>query len=53
MVVGEEWATVKGLTTTLCCRALVFDLIGVAPAFANALRRILIAEVPTMAIDKV
>lgn len=33
--------------------ALVFDLIGVAPAFANALRRILIAEVPTMAIDKV
>lgn len=33
--------------------AMVFDLIGVDTAFANALRRILIAEVPTMAIDKV
>lgn len=33
--------------------AMVFDLIGVDTAVANAVRRILIAEVPTMAIDKV
>ena len=30
-----------------------FVLEGVSPAFANALRRIMIAEVPTMAIDEV
>mmetsp|Transcript_36991 Transcript_36991/g.80029 ORF Transcript_36991/g.80029 Transcript_36991/m.80029 type:complete len:292 (-) Transcript_36991:6-881(-) len=30
-----------------------FDLIGVSPSFANALRRILISEVPTMAIEHV
>lgn len=30
-----------------------FDMIGVDPALANAFRRILIAEVPTMAIEKV
>ncbi len=30
-----------------------FDLIGTDPAIANALRRILIAEVPTMAIEHV
>ncbi|GFR47339.1 hypothetical protein Agub_g9033 [Astrephomene gubernaculifera] len=30
-----------------------FDLIGVDPAIANALRRILIAEVPTVAIEHV
>ncbi|KXZ47870.1 hypothetical protein GPECTOR_32g483 [Gonium pectorale] len=30
-----------------------FDMIGVDPAIANALRRILIAEVPTMAIEHV
>ncbi|CAG8464844.1 10433_t:CDS:2 [Gigaspora rosea] len=30
-----------------------FDLIGVDAAIANALRRIMIAEVPTMAIEKV
>lgn len=29
-----------------------FDMIGADASFANALRRILIAEVPTMAIDK-
>ncbi len=33
--------------------SIVFDLIGVDVSFANALRRILIAEVPTMAIEKV
>ncbi|XP_057524126.1 uncharacterized protein LOC130803913 [Amaranthus tricolor] len=30
-----------------------FDMIGINPALANAFRRILIAEVPTMAIEKV
>lgn len=30
-----------------------FELIGTSPAVANALRRILIAEVPTMAIEHV
>lgn len=32
---------------------MVVDIIGLHPALANALRRILIAEVPTMAIEKV
>lgn len=32
---------------------LEFDLIGIDPSFANALRRLLIAEVPTIAIEKV
>ena len=32
---------------------LEFDLIGVDPSLANALRRILISEIPTMAIEKV
>ena len=32
---------------------LEFDLIGVDASFANALRRVLIAEVPTMAIEQV
>lgn len=32
---------------------IVFDLSGVEPPLANALRRILIAEIPTMAIEKV
>jgi len=32
---------------------LVFDMVGVDAPVANALRRILIAEVPTMAIEKV
>jgi DNA-directed RNA polymerase I and III subunit RPAC1 len=32
---------------------LVFDMIGVDAAIANALRRIIIAEIPTMAIEKV
>ena len=32
---------------------IIFDLIGVEPPLANALRRILIAEIPTMAIEKV
>jgi len=32
---------------------LVFDMIGIDASIANAFRRILIAEVPTMAIEKV
>ncbi len=32
---------------------LEFDLVGVDASLANALRRILISEVPTMAIEKV
>jgi DNA-directed RNA polymerase I and III subunit RPAC1 len=32
---------------------IVFDMIGVSAPIANAFRRILIAEVPTMAIDKI
>ncbi|XP_027336559.1 DNA-directed RNA polymerases I and III subunit RPAC1 [Abrus precatorius] len=32
---------------------LEFDMIGIDPAIANAFRRILIAEVPTMAIERV
>ena len=32
---------------------LVFEMIGVDASFANALRRILIAEIPTMAIEHV
>lgn len=30
-----------------------FDLIGIQPAFANAFRRIMLSEVPSMAIEKV
>lgn len=32
---------------------LEFDLIGQTPALANAYRRIMLSEVPTMAIEKV
>lgn len=32
---------------------MIFDLAGVEPPLANALRRIIIAEIPTMAIEKV
>ena len=31
---------------------IVFDLVGVEPPLANALRRIMISEIPTMAIEK-
>lgn len=30
-----------------------FDLIGIQPAFANAFRRLMLSEVPSMAIEKV
>jgi len=32
---------------------IIFELSGVEPPLANALRRIMIAEIPTMAIEKV
>lgn len=32
---------------------IVFDMIGIDAAIANAFRRILISEVPTMAIERV
>ena len=32
---------------------IIFDLKGVEPPLANALRRIMIAEIPTIAIEKV
>lgn len=32
---------------------LEFDMIGLDPSLANAIRRILISEVPSMAIEKV
>ena len=32
---------------------LEFDIIGADPSLANAIRRILISEVPSMAIEKV
>ena len=38
---------------SLTPQEMVFDLVGVDTAVANALRRVLIAEVPTMAIEKV
>ena len=39
--------------TKLSDRTIEFDLIGVDASFANALRRIIIAEVPTMAIEHI
>ncbi|XP_055637428.1 DNA-directed RNA polymerases I and III subunit RPAC1 [Toxorhynchites rutilus septentrionalis] len=34
-------------------RELEFDMIGVSPAIANAFRRLMLSEVPSMAIEKV
>ncbi|KAK6934626.1 DNA-directed RNA polymerase, RpoA/D/Rpb3-type [Dillenia turbinata] len=39
--------------TKLTEEDMEFDMVGIDPAIANAFRRILIAEVPTMAIEKV
>ena len=39
--------------TDLTAEKLEFDLVGVHPSIANALRRIMISEVPTMAIEHV
>ena len=32
---------------------IIFDLVGTEPPLANALRRIMISEIPTIAIEKV
>ena len=59
---GEDGAFVAALTAGLRARVvsesadgseLTFDLVGVEAPVANALRRILLAEVPTMAIEAV
>ena len=39
--------------THMDAERVVFEMQGISPAIANAFRRILIAEVPTMAIEKV
>jgi len=39
--------------TKLDAEKVEFEMRGISPAIANAFRRILIAEVPTMAIEKV
>jgi DNA-directed RNA polymerase I and III subunit RPAC1 len=41
------------LVTKLDAEMVEFEMEGISPAIANAFRRILIAEVPTMAIEKV
>mmetsp|Transcript_8192 Transcript_8192/g.6110 ORF Transcript_8192/g.6110 Transcript_8192/m.6110 type:complete len:178 (+) Transcript_8192:204-737(+) len=46
-------AGMKMVVRELTREEMVFDLSGVEPPLANALRRIMIAEVPTMAIEKV
>ena len=38
---------------SLSSEEIVFDIKGIEPSLANALRRIMISEVPTMAIEKV
>jgi DNA-directed RNA polymerases I and III subunit RPAC1 len=38
---------------SLDAESIVFEIHGVEPPLANALRRIMIAEIPTMAIEKV
>tara|TARA_B100000780_G_scaffold264668_1_gene219500 strand:+ start:327 stop:647 length:321 start_codon:yes stop_codon:yes gene_type:complete len=38
---------------SLDAEEMVFDMVGIDPAIANAFRRILLSEVPTMAIEKV
>ena len=47
------WQDFQVEVETMSEEAVVFDLIGIDAALANAFRRILLAEVPTMAIEKV
>lgn len=52
----QEWAdnlSIKVNSVDEEAHSMEFDLVGVDPAVANALRRILIAEVPTVAIEHV
>ncbi|KAG6962910.1 hypothetical protein JG688_00008393 [Phytophthora aleatoria] len=51
--VEQSKRQVKVKIQSLTDDEIVFDLIGVDAAIANALRRILLAEVPTMAIEHV
>ncbi|ETK93167.1 hypothetical protein F441_02019 [Phytophthora nicotianae CJ01A1] len=51
--VEQSKRQVKVKIQSLTDEEIVFDLIGVDAAIANALRRILLAEVPTMAIEHV
>lgn len=49
-------AFVKGLSITIQSKTeeeIIFDIVGIDAPIANALRRILIAEIPTMAIETV
>ena len=54
---GDLLSDVKrklAISVTKCTEdELVFDMVGIDAPIANALRRILIAEVPTMAIERV
>ena len=43
----------RAQVTRLTDESVEFDLVGVDPAIANALRRIMISEIPTMAIEHV
>ena len=56
----EELGGAEGFRRSFSCRVLslderemVVDLVGLHPALANALRRIIMAELPTMAIETV
>lgn len=46
-------ASVDIKVKSLSSDEMVFDLMGAEPPLANALRRIMIAEIPTVAIEKV
>lgn len=57
---SDEIFTIEGFKKSLKIKIvnkteneLEFDIIGVTPAFANSFRRIMICEVPSMAIEKV
>jgi DNA-directed RNA polymerase I and III subunit RPAC1 len=41
------------IITSLSPKTIEFDLIGIDPSFSNAFRRIMLSEVPTMAIETV
>ena len=47
------WCCIQVVVNWIKNNDLEFDLINIDPAIANAIRRILIAEVPTMAIEHV
>ncbi|CEG45010.1 dna-directed rna polymerase i and iii subunit [Plasmopara halstedii] len=51
--VDQSKSKVKIKLQRLTEDSIIFDLIGIDAAIANALRRILLAEVPTMAIEHV